>query len=334
MTRFLTRRLLALVIQILLITFVVWFIFFIIATITGATPAQRFAGRYATPQRIAQVAKVLGTNKPYWEQYFLFLWHAVQGNLGYSYLQQRPVVDILLPAAAATASVVLGGMVGWMLIAIVIGSYGALRPRSLGDVLGRAFAIVGMSLPLFLVAPMLALFLAFQPTQGQLFGLHILPVGTHLFPIDGYVPLAQNPVQWAYHLILPWLALSITYAAVYARYIRTLTIENLAEDYVRTAEAKGVGRMRLLSRHVGRNVAPVTLTVLAADVGGALGGIIFVESVFNIPGLGYTGLSAIENLDYPLVAGVVLFAGVVAVLANAIVDLIHGLLDPRVRLGR
>jgi len=334
MTRFLARRVVALVIQVLLITLIVWFIFFIIAAITGATPAQRFAGRFATPQRIAQVAKLLGTNKPYWEQYFLFLWHAVQGNLGYSYLQQRPVIDILLPAAAATASVVVGGMVGWMLIATVIGSYGAMRPRSVGDVLGRAFAIFGMSLPLFLVAPMLALLFAFQPTQGELFGLHILPVGTRLFPLDGYVPLSQSPVQWAYHLILPWLALSITYAAVYARYIRTLTIENLSEDYVRTAQAKGVSTSRLLSRHVGRNVAPVTLAVLAADVGGALGGIIFVESVFNIPGLGYTGLTAVENLDYPLVAGVVLFAGVVAVLANAVVDLIHGLLDPRVRLGR
>lgn len=333
MKRFVAGRLGALVVQVVLITFIVWFIFFIIAAVTGATPAQRFAGRFATPQRIAQVAKVLGTNKPYWEQYFLFLWHAVRGNLGYSYLQQRPVIDILLPAAGATASVVLGGMVGWMLIATAIGSYGAMRPRSAGDVLGRGFAIVGMSLPLFLVAPMLALLFAFQPTQGELFGLHILPVGTRIFPIDGYVPLTQNPLQWAYHLVLPWLALSITYAAVYARYIRTLTIEHLSEDYVRTAEAKGVSRTRLLSRHVGRNVAPVTLAVLAADVGGALGGTIFVESVFNIPGLGYTGLQAIENLDYPLVAGVVLFAGIVAVLANAAVDLMHGLLDPRVRLG-
>lgn len=333
MSRFVLRRLGAVVVQVLLITIIVWVIFYLVAAITGASPATRIAGLHSTPQRIAQVARAIGTNRPYWEQYLRFLGHLVQGNLGYSYVQDRTVTSIVLPAAAATASVVVGAAILWMLIAMLIGGYGALRPRSKGDVLGRSFAILGMSIPLFWVAPILAYVLAYQPTQGLLLGFPILPAGTRLFPLEGYVNITSDPIQWAYHLILPWLAFSCTFAAVYARYVRTLTLEQLSQDYVRTAEAKGVGPLRLMSRHVARNVAPVLAALLGTDIGIALGGTLFVESVFGIPGLGYTGINAIPNLDYSLVTGVVTFSAVAAVVANTIVDLVHGLLDPRLRLG-
>ena len=333
MSRFLARRLAGSVVQVVFITAIVWVIFYFVAAVTGASPALRIAGKTASAARIRQVEKMLGTDQPYWEQYLRFLGRLARGDLGYSYVENRSVTSIVVPAAGATASVVLGAAVLWMLIAVAIGSYGAVRPRSAGDVLGRSFAVLGMSIPVFWVAPMLSVLLAYQPTQGELFGLHILPAGTRIFPIDGYVNLRDDPVQWAYHLILPWLAYAATFAAIYARYVRTLTLEQLSEDYVRTAEAKGMTRRRLLSRHVGRNVAPVLIALLGTDIGIALGGSLFVESVFNIPGLGYTGISAIENLDYPLVTGVVAFAAVVAVIANTIVDLVHGLLDPRVRLG-
>jgi peptide/nickel transport system permease protein len=334
MTRFVLRRLGGGVVQVVIITFLAWMLFFVIARFTGATPALRAAGRNPSPQRLAEVSHKLGTDRPYVVQYLRFLRGIFVGDFGFSFNQRRPVSDIIFPAARATAAVVVGGAIVWLLIAVPVGAYGALRPRSWGDVMGRTFAIFGMSVPIFWVAPMLSFLLAYQPTQGVLLGLHILPKGTRIFPIDGYVRLGDGPWEWAHHLMLPWLAYATTFAAIYARYIRTLILEQLGEDYVRTAEAKGMRTSRLLARHVGRNVAPILAVLLGVDIGIALGGTLFVETVFNIPGLGYTGINSIQTLDYPLVTGVITFAAIAAVAANTLVDLLHGFLDPRVRVGR
>jgi peptide/nickel transport system permease protein len=325
------RRLMGAVIQMFVVTIAAWLLFYVIARFTGASPAQRIAGKTASAAQVAVVAKILGLNKPYWQQYLIFLGHVIHGNFGYSYFQERPVSSILWPATRATTSLVLGAAVIWLAIAAPIGSYGGFRPRSIGDVAGRGLAIIGMSIPVFWLAPMMSYFFAFQPTQGRILGLPILPHGTRLFPITGYVDLGQSPIQWGYHLILPWVTLAIGFAAVYIRYIRTLTAEQLGEDYTRTAKAKGASTRRILLRHVGRNVAPTMTVLLGADVATALSGVFFVETVFNVPGLGFTGVYAIQNLDYPVITGVVIVAAFIAVLANTIVDLLHGVLDPRVR---
>jgi peptide/nickel transport system permease protein len=331
MSRVIVQRLLGAVLQVLIVTLLAWLLFYVIARFTGASPAQRIAGKNATAAQIAQVARLLGVNKPYWQQYLIFLDHLVHGNFGFSYVQERPVSAILWPATRATASLVLGAAALWLLIAAPIGAYGGLRPRSAGDIAGRTVAILGMSIPVFWLAPMISYFLGYQPTQGKLAGLRILPVGTTLFPILGYTDLGQNPLEWAYHLVLPWITLAIGFAAVYIRFIRTLTAEQLGEDYARTAKAKGASTSRILVRHVGRNVAPTVTVLLGADIATALTGVFFVETVFSIPGLGYTGLSAIENLDYPVITGVVIVAALIAVLANTVVDLLHTALDPRLR---
>lgn len=331
MRRVVAKRLLGAVVQILLVTLLAWLLFYVIAKFTGATPAQRIAGKNATRAQIELVTRLLGLNKPYWQQYVIFMNHLIRGNLGFSYVQMRPVSAIIWPATRATASLVLGAAVVWLLIAAPIGSYGGLRPRSAGDVAGRAIAILGMSIPVFWLSPMVSYFFGYQPTQGEFLGLHVLPIGTSIFPIGGYVDFGQDPVQWAYHLILPWITLAIGLAAVYIRFIRTLTAEQLAEDYARTAKAKGASTQRVLIRHVGRNIAPAVTVLLGADIATALTGVFFVETVFGIPGLGFTGLSAIENLDYPVITGVIIVAAVIAVIANTVVDLLHSVLDPRLR---
>jgi peptide/nickel transport system permease protein len=331
MRKIVVQRLLGAVVQVLMVTLLAWLLFYVIARFTGASPAQRIAGKTASAQQIAHVAQLLGLNKPYWQQYLIFLGHLLHGNFGFSYVQMRPVSAILWPATRATASLVLGAAVVWLLVAAPVGGYGGLRPRSAGDVAGRAIAILGMSIPVFWLAPMISYFLGYQPTQGEVAGLRILPVGTTIFPIDGYVDFGQNPLEWAYHLLLPWITLAIGFAAVYIRFIRTLTAEQLGEDYTRTAKAKGASTSRILIRHVGRNVAPTVTVLLGADIATALTGVFFVETVFSIPGLGYTGLSAIENLDYPVITGVVIVAALIAVLANTVVDLLHAVLDPRLR---
>lgn len=332
MTRLAATRILGALAQILVVTLLAWLLFYVIARFTGASPAQRIAGKTATPAQIALVAKNLGLNQPYWQQYLIFLGHLLRGNLGFSYVQQRPVSQIVWPAIRATASLVLGAAVIWLAIAIPVGAYGGLRPRSFGDVAGRTIAILGMSIPVFWLAPVVAYLLGYQPTQGKLFGLPIMSVGTKLFPIGGYVDFGQNPVEWAYHLILPCITLAIGFAAVYIRFIRTLTSEQLGEDYTRTARAKGASTMRVLVRHVGRNVTPSVTVLLGADIATALTGVFFVETVFAIPGIGYTGLSAIENLDYPVITAVIIVAAVIAVVANTVVDIAHMALDPRIRL--
>jgi len=324
-------RILGALVQILVVTLLAWLLFYVISRFTGASPAQRIAGKTATPQQIALVAKNLGLDQPYWKQYLIFLGNLLHGNLGFSYVQQRPVSQIVWPAMRATASLVLGAAVIWLAIAIPVGAYGGLRPRSFGDVAGRTLAILGMSIPVFWLAPVIAYLLGYQPTQGKLFGLPVLPVGTKLFPIGGYVDFGTNPVQWAYHLILPCITLAIGFAAVYIRFIRTLTAEQLGEDYTRTARAKGASTRRVLVRHVGRNVTPSVTVLLGADVATALTGVFFVETVFAIPGIGYTGLSAIENLDYPVITAVIIVAAVIAVIANTVVDIAHMALDPRIR---
>jgi peptide/nickel transport system permease protein len=331
MRKVVLRRLLGALVQVLMVTLFAWLLFYVIARFTGASPAQRIAGKNATRHQIEQVAALLGLNKPYWQQYLIFRGHLARGNFGFSYVQMRPVSAILWPATRATTSLVLGAAVVWLLIAAPVGAYGGLRPRSAGDVAGRAVAIVGMSIPVFWLAPMISFFLGYQPTQGELFGLPVLPVGTTIFPIQGYTNLGQDPAQWAYHLLLPWLTLAIGFAAVYIRFIRTLTAEQLGEDYARTAKAKGASVSRVLVTHVGRNVAPTITVLLGADIATALTGVFFVETVFGIPGLGFTGLSAIENLDYPVITGVIIVAALIAVLANTVVDLLHAVLDPRLR---
>ncbi|MGO8876890.1 MAG: ABC transporter permease [Acidimicrobiales bacterium] len=331
MRRMVARRLLGAVIQLFFVTIAAWLLFYVIARFTGASPAQRIAGKTASAAQVALVAKLLGLDKPYWQQYLIFLGHLIHGNFGYSYFQDRPVSSILWPATRATASLVFGAALIWLSVAAPIGAYGGLRQRSIGDVVGRGLAIVGMSIPVFWLAPMMAYFFAFEPTQGRILGLSILPTGTTLFPITGYVDLGTSPIEWAYHLILPWITLAVGFAAVYIRYIRTLTAEQLGEDYTRTAKAKGASTSRILVRHVGRNVAPTMTVLLGADIATALSGVFFVETVFNIPGLGWTGVYAIENLDYPVITGVVIVCAVIAVLANTIVDLLHGVLDPRLR---
>jgi peptide/nickel transport system permease protein len=331
MTRYIIRRLSAAGLQLLIITFVAYLLFFVIADLTGANPAQRVAGKGATPARVREVAHIMGTDRPWYEQYGRFVWRLSHGDLGYSFQRRQNVASIVFPAAGVTASLILGAAVLWLVIAIVVGLAGALRPRSLIDRILTIGVQTSIAAPVFWVAPMLIYLLAYEPTQGRLFGIS-LGQRVSWLPIGGYVGPLANPLEWARDLILPWLALAIGFAALYARFVRAFVLEQFSEDYVRTARAKGAGEWRIIRRHIGPLVAPAIVTLLGLDVGVALGGALFVEQVFGLPGLGYIGLSSIQNLDYPLTIGTITFAALVAVATNAIADLAQVALDPRVRV--
>jgi peptide/nickel transport system permease protein len=328
--RFIVRRLLVAIGQVLLVTLLAYLLFFVISDVTGASPAQRVAGRTATPAQIAHVAHLLGTDKPVYVQYVKFLDHIIHGNFGYSFLQRRAVTDIIVPAAGVSMSLILVAVVIWMLLAVPIGLVGALRPRSIWDRLLTVCAQVAIATPVFWLAPILSYVLAFEPNQGNFLGIS-LGHSVNVFPIEGWVSLTANPWQWLHHLLLPGLALALGFTGFYARFVRALVLEQLDEDYVRTARSKGASRRRVLRAHVGRVVAPSIITMLGLDLGAAIGGVLFVEVVFGLPGLGFVAVNSIENLDYPVTVGVVTFTGLLTVAAMTLSDLAVAGLDPRVR---
>ena len=329
MTRFVIRRLAVAVLQVLTVTFIAYMLFYVISALTGADPAQRVAGKAASPEQVARVAALLGTDKPWWQQYFNFLSGVLHGDFGYSFQQRIPVSDLLFPAAFVTASLVIGAAIIWMLVAVPVGLIGALRPRSAADRLSAVLIQIAIAAPVFWVAPMIAYLFAYQPSQGTFLGLSIPPV--QFFPIGGYTDPWVSAGDWVRSLILPCTALALGFAAFYARFIRAFVLEQLSEDYVLVARAKGGATRHILRSHIGPLVAPAILTLLALDVGATLGGALFVEVTFGLPGLGYLAYSSIENLDYPLTVGVVTFAALMAVLANTLADIAQAALDPRVR---
>ena len=330
MIKYLIRRLAVGLFQLLFITFVAYFLFFMIASATGADPARRIAGKAATPERIAEIAHTLGTDRPWYEQYARFVTNVAHGDLGYSYMKRRSVAEIIFPATTVTLSLLAGASILWTLIAVPVGIVGALWPRSVSDRISAVLIQIAISAPVFWVAPMLSYLLAYQPSQGKLFGIDV-GLSLQMFPIQGYVRLGESPVQWAWHLLLPWLAMALGYAALYARFVRALVSEQMGENYVLVARAKGASERKILTSHVGRLVAPALIIMVGLDVGAMMGGALFVEQAFGLPGLGYVAFSSIQSLDYPMTMGTITFAAIMTVALNTGADVIHALLDPRVR---
>ncbi len=258
------------------------------------------------------------------EQYAGFVKTVVtHGSLGNSYFNRRPVNDLVFTSAQVTAALVLGGMLFWMMIAIPIGILSALRPRSLLDRGGMVFVLIGVSChPIWIGSILLYLFS---------FRLGWLPHG-------GYCSMFQaaggcyGPRQWATHLVLPWIAYGLLFAALYTRMIRSFTIDALREDYVTTARAKGASEFHVVRRHVLRNVALPVVTMLGMDLGLFLTSAVFIETVFGLPGIGTLLVNATIRLDLPVLVGVTVFVTVLVLAFNLVVDLAYAALDPRVRL--
>jgi peptide/nickel transport system permease protein len=227
-TRFIVRRLGVAVLQVLLVTFIAYMLFFVISSLTGADPAQRVAGKSASPEQVAHVAQLLGTDRPWYEQYLRFLGGILHGDFGYSFQQRLPVADLLIPAAFVTSSLVIGAALIWMIVAVPVGLIGALRPRSTADRVSSVMIQIAIAAPVFWVAPMFAYLFAYQPSQGTFLGLSIPPVT--FFPIQGYTDPWVSLGDWLRSLFLPCLALALGFAAFYARFIRAFVLEQLSED--------------------------------------------------------------------------------------------------------
>lgn len=318
MLQFLVRRTLLGVLVLWLISVAVFGLFFI----TPNNVARTMAGRQATPETIALIEARLGLDQPVWKQYLDFLWNALHGDLGYDYYYQVPVSTMILDALPITLSLAAGAAVLWLLIGVTNGVISAVRTGSFADRALTTFALFFYSMPTFLLGLFLLYFLYFQLTLS----------GYRIFPPGGYVPLTVDPLGWVNHMLLPWVTLALVLAATYTRLTRGSMLDVLGEDYIRTARSKGIGEKRVIVVHGLRSALTPVVTQFGIDIGQLVGGVVVTETVFSLPGLGKTAIDAITRQDLPVILGIVLFASTAVVVANIVVDIVYGLIDPRVRL--
>jgi peptide/nickel transport system permease protein len=338
MLAFLVRRLLWALVLFVAVTIVTYVIFYVIP----ANPAALVAGKSATQEDIARAERFLGTDKPVYVQYLRFLnrlspvgrievepgvyegFGLKTPSLGTSFATRQEVNDVVARAAPVTASLVIGGAVLWLLIALPLGVFSALRPRSLLDRAGMLFVLIGISA---------------HPVWIGLILAYVFGYKLGVAPITGYCDVVNpdtdcgGPLDWAHHLMLPWMTFALLFAATYTRMIRANTMETLNEDYVRTARAKGAPEAQVLRSHVLRNSLIVIVTLIGLDIGLALGGAIFTETVFGLPGLGQVAVQSLASFDLPVTQGVVVFAMLCIIVANLVVDVVYAWVDPRIRLS-
>jgi peptide/nickel transport system permease protein len=321
MLRYLARRTLWAIGLFLVVTVVTYVIFFVIPV----DPARKACGQRATETCIKLARHYFGLDRPLYVQYGKYLWRlAYHHDLGISFANRQSVNEIVLNAAPVTASLALGGMLLMLLIAFPAGILSALRPRSKLDRATMTFTLASISLPTFWVGLVAAYLIGFK---------------LGLTPIAGYCDLINpdtdcgGPVQWAWHLVLPWTIFALHHSAYYIRMIRATLMDTMNEDYVKVARAKGAPERQVIANHAMRNAILPIVTMLGMDLGFVLGGLFFLEYVFALPGLGGVALDSIAAFDLPVTMGIVIFGTVMILAANLIVDLLYAVIDPRIRLA-
>jgi peptide/nickel transport system permease protein len=316
---FLIRRILTGIVVIWLVATGAFFLFFARPV---ATVAHQLAGHAATPQVINQVIANLGLNQPILVQYWHFLDGLLHGNLGYSYYNQESVNTMLKQDLPPTISLVIGGVILWLVVGLTVGIISATRARSVFDRVSSVAVLIGLSMPVFVIGELLILFV-------------FVPLNKHGFTWiqTGYAGLSEGFFTWMGHLILPWITLAAVQAAVYTRLMRGQLLDTMGEDYIRTARAKGLPERRVTFKHGVRAAMTPVVSQLGVDIGQLLGGVVVVEAVFGLGGIGQVSVQAIDTDNLPVIIGFVIIAAVFVVIANIVVDLAYALLDPRVRIA-
>jgi peptide/nickel transport system permease protein len=318
MTTYIIRRVLWGVLLLFLVS-ALTFLFFNV--FPSADPAVLRAGRNASPANIAYIRHELGLDKPVYTQFYNYMKALIlHFNLGYSFYTGASVKSLIINRLPATISLTVGAALIWMLVGIPVGIISAVYRGRFLDRAAMGTALVFVSMPVFWLG--LLLLYLFASDIGK---IPFLPGA------NSYVGLTVSPTKWFTSLLLPWIVLAATSAAIYSRLLRGNLIEVMGEDYIRTARAKGVSERRVVYRHGVRAAITPVVTVFGLDIGILLGGAVITETVFNIPGIGRLNYDAILHSDFPIVQGTVLLAALFIVVANIIVDIAYAYLDPRVR---
>ena len=324
MFRYLIRR----VLWACLLFIVITFITFVILYVGPNNPARAVCGgEQAKRECLVRATAKLGLDQPMPVQYYKFMKQLVlHQDLGTSFATSQSVNQRIKEAAPVTASLVFGGAVLWMFLGLSIGIFSALKPRSLLDRFAMVFVLIGVS------AHPVWIGLILEYTFGVKLGWTPIAGYANFFGAAADSGEPGGPWQWFYHMILPWCTFALLFAALYVRMIRANVMETQNEDFVRTARAKGAPEHQVLRSHILRNALLPVVTMLGMDIGIGLGGAIFTETVFNLPGLGQTAVIGISNQDLAIVQGVIVFATVAIIVFNLVVDLLYALIDPRIRL--
>jgi len=293
-------------------------VFAFMAVLPG-DPAEVALGVNATPEALAELRRQFGTDRPPVAQFLDWFGGLATGDFGTSYVTSAPIGPQISDRLGVTVVLVGGGMLAALLIAVPAGTFAAVHHRNPLGVVISAFSQVGIAIPAFLAGILLVFVFAVQ---------------AQALPSGGYVPLAEDPVEWFRSLLLPWLSLGLVQGAVLTRYVRSAVLDVMREDYLRTARAKGRGRMGALWRHGLRNAAVPVVTVLGLQLATLLIGAVVVERVFVIPGLGDLLLNGVAARDLLLVQGVVMVLVAAVLLINFVVDVAYAALDPRLRGAR
>jgi peptide/nickel transport system permease protein len=292
--------------------FVIWGVAtatFLMVYLMPGDAARMYAGPRAPEAEVERIRELWGLNDPLPEQYIRYMGRAIQGDLGQSTRDKRPVLQAVFERLPATLQLALAGLFVELAVGIPLGIFSALRPGSWIDQLTTLISLIGISIPQFALG---------------LVAIYVFGFLLNLFPLGGYgTPL---------HLVLPALVLGVGGTAFYARVLRNSILEVANEDYVRTARAKGLNPRVVLTRHILRNAAMPVVTLAGLDLALLLGGVVVIEAVFGWPGIGNQAWTAIRNQDTPIIMGTVLFASIAVVFLNLAVDMLYVALDPRVRL--
>ena len=322
MVAYIIRRLLWMIVLLFVISFLTFIIF---TQLPSADPATLLGGKQPSPELLASITKRLGLDKPWYVQYGKYVSRLLfHFDFGRSYQNQVEVKDQIFERVPATAGLSLGAAVVWLLIGIPIGIISAMKRGQVADRFAMGAALVLISAPVYWLG-LVSLYVFSK-------GIGVLPIfdGAGSYPVDGG-NLFTNPLTIAPTLFLPWLVLAASFAAIYARFLRGNLLETMAEDYIRTARAKGLRERTVIFHHGVRSAITPIVTILGLDLGILLGGAILTESVFNIPGVGRLAIDSIQKSDLPTIQGTVIMGAFFIILLNLIVDVLYAFLDPRVR---
>jgi len=312
MYAYVIRRILATIPVVAVVTIFI----FLLLHLTPGDPAAVIAGEYATPDAIEKIRERLGLNQPAYVQFFTWVAAVAQGDLGVSVFSNLPVTELIGQRLEPTVFLALITIVMAILIAVPLGTVAAWRAGSWIDRCTMLFAVLGFSVPAFVVGYLL---------------MYAFAINLRWLPVQGYAPIAEGFWAFLQSLILPSITLGTVYTALIARITRASVMDVLDEDYIRTAHAKGLAPRTVLLRHALKNAAIPIVTVIGIGIALLIGGVAITESVFNIPGLGRLTVDAILHRDYPVIQGVILiFAGVYVVI-NLLIDLSYTYFDPRIR---
>ena len=312
MNKYFIKRLLQSVPVLLLSSIII----FSILHFTPGDPAYFVAGLDATPEVLEAVRIKMGLNKPFYEQYYLWLSDILSGNFGNSAINHQPVSKLILGRLPATIHFTLSGFILTIILSFLIGIPAGLKPNSIVDYFCSIYSALAFGIPVFWLGILLIL---------------LFSVILRILPPSGYISIFEDPVLSLKSLMLPTITLALANSGALARFIKFSILEITSQDYIRTARSKGLLENVIVRRHVLKNAMIPVLTVATLMIGGLLGGVVVIEVIFAWPGIGRLLLEALNNRDYPVVQGTLLFVVFIIILVNLLTDLLYIYFDPRIK---